>query len=152
MAKDRTDDSRFTSRYGGGYVTDAQYLTECLCFLIARQEKKQLYERFWMHPPWDHIFRNQIPAANALLTEFPANVILAMLRDRRCWKLKSLRARSIFNHVLREKMAEHLVKENAPKVIMEKTETVQQPRQRIGGKKSLIALLKESENGKAPYS
>lgn len=147
MPENRTEKSRFTSRYGGGFISEAQYITECLCFLIARQEKKQLCERFWQYAPWDHIFRNQIPAANALLAEYPASVIIAMLRDKRCWKLKSLRARSLFNHILREKMNEYTVKENAPKALMEKTETVQASRQRKG--KSLISILRESEKNES---
>ena len=147
MPANRTDSSKFPSRYGGGWLSASQYITECLCFLIARQEKKQLCDRFWQHAPWDHVFRNQIPAANTLLEEFPAQVVIAMLRDRRCWKLKSLRARSIFNHVLREKMNEYKAKESAPKVLMEKTETVQANRpQRIAGKKSIISLLQEIDN------
>lgn len=145
MAKTRTEHSRFPSRYGGGNVTAAQYITECLCWLIARQDKKVLVDQFWKHAPWDHIFRNQIPAANALIQEYHPNVVIAMLRDKRCWKLRSLRARSIFEHVLREKAAEQLVKDSAPVVLMEKTETVQQPRKRVTTRKSLMTLLRESE-------
>jgi len=150
MAKDRSEQSRYPSRYGGGWVSAAQYITECLCFLIARQQKKQLGERFWMQPYWAKVFREQIPAATTLLEEYLPEVVLGMLRDKRCWKIRSLRARSLFNHILQEKAAAQAVKDAAPVVVMEKTETVQKGRQRTSGKKSILTLLRESENEPRP--
>ena len=149
MAKDRSEQSRFPSHYGGGWISAAQYLTECLCFLIARQQKKQLGERFWTQPYWARVFREQIPAANELLNEYSPGVILATLRDKRCWKIRSLRARYLLNPILQEKAAAQAVKDAAPVVVMEKTETVQKSRP-IKGKKSIVALLKESENEPRP--
>lgn len=149
MAKNRSDNSRFPSNKGGGWVSAAQYITECLCILIARQQKKQLGDQFWLNSPWDKIFKQQIPAAASLLKEYHPNVIIAALRDRRCWKIRSLRARYMLDPILKEKAAEQAVKDAAPVVIMEKMRTVQAPRQHQG-KKSIIALLKEGDDAQRP--
>jgi len=146
MAKSRSEYSRFPSRYGGGNVTAGQYITECLCCLIARQQKKELGDQFWQKAPWDKVFRTQIPAAMELLSRYHPNVIIASLRDRRCWKIQSLRAKWLLEPILKEKDAEYRIQITAPQVIMEKTSTIQQPRHSVVKKKSLITLLKEVEN------
>lgn len=151
MAKDRTSTSRFPSKKGGGWVSGAQYITECLCLLIAWQEKKELADRFWQRPPWDKLFRSQIPAANELLQKYNVNVIIATLRDRRCWKVKSLRALWLLEPILKEKQAVYDLEQqqaaNAP--ILQKTSTVQ-PQRKVTGKKSLLALLREAEKNERP--
>ena len=47
MGKKRTNKSTFKSIYSDSFVTPAQYLTEALCFLVARQSGKDLADKFW---------------------------------------------------------------------------------------------------------
>ena len=150
MPQNRTNNSRFPSRFGGGWVSDVQYITECLCVLIARQQKVELFDQFWQKNPWNKIFRTQIPAAVNLLKEYAPDVIIAALQDRRFWQIKSLRARWLLDPVLKEKAAAQQVKDTAPIVVMEKTETVQRPMQRRCTTKSLFTLLKEVDNNGRP--
>ena len=148
MGKTRTDSSRFPSNYGGGWVTPAQYITECLCVLIAKAEKKQLYEQFWNHEPWKAIFRRQAPLANKLLKLHPPEVILAALRDRRCWKIRSFGANWLLKPLLAEKQREvDGQAQQQSKVELKKTSTTQKPRRMSSGKKSLFSQLKEVDDG-----
>lgn len=142
MAKERTEDSRYKSRYGGGFITDAQYLTECLCFLIARQQREDLCDNFWKNEPWKTVFRKQIPGAEKLLKEYPAEVILMMMRDSRCHKIKSFHARSLFNHILVQKMREYELKNKQEEhVVQEKPDVMQKPPKR-GNSSSILSKLK----------
>src|SRR5574343_468356 len=114
MAKERSEQSRFLSNFSDGqsYITAAQYVIECLCVLIAKREKKELKPYFWKDKYWAKVFRNQITAANKLLKEYPVEVILASIKDKRCWKLSSLRAQHILSPILEEKYKEYKIKES----------------------------------------
>ena len=143
MATNRTNSSRYPSRYGGGWVTHAQYLTECLCVLIAKTERKELFDQFWNQEPWKAVFRRQVPLANKLLKEHPLEVILAALRDRRCWKIRSFGANFLLKPLLTQKQREHdaQIAQQSDKELVE-TSTVQKPRRMSTGKKSLYSKLK----------
>lgn len=141
MAKERTEKSKYPSRYGGGWVSQAQYITECLCYLIAKNEKKELKDNFWKNDYWNRIFKTQIPAANQLLKTYPIEVILAALRDKRCWKLKSLRAAWCLEPILKEKKIEYDRKEKNIKT-MEKTPTDKKPRSKQKNKKTTLNKLR----------
>ena len=149
MAKDRSNTSRFPSRSNGGWVTPAQYLTECLCVLIAKQQKKNIGDNFWQKEPWTGIFRRQVPMANKLLKQHSADIILSVMRDRRCWKMRSFGANWLIRPLLAEKQREHdaaMAQQTETKMV--KTSTTQKPQRIRLGKKSLFASLKEAENGK----
>jgi hypothetical protein len=98
MGSSRTKKSTFISQYGGAetlYITPAQYVVEQLCVIIARRTKKELPSRFWQLPEWAKLFRNQICAANKLLKTYSPNAIVAALRDKRLYRLYSLRSPSL---------------------------------------------------------
>jgi predicted RNA-binding protein with PIN domain len=146
MATNRTTASRFESRYGGGFVTPAQYITECLCVLIARSNRKELQDNFWNDDEWRKTFRYQVTLANRLLKKYPPEVILATLRDRRCWKVKSFGANWLLGPILKEKQQEHDAQvAQQSETVRTKTSTVQKPRRVSTGKKSLFTQLKEAE-------
>lgn len=148
MATNRTISSRFESRYGGGWVTPAQYVTECLCVLVARSERKELPDQFWNDDAWKKTFRYQVGLANKLLKKHPPEVILATLRDRRCWKVKSFGANWLLGPILKEKQKEYDAQvAQQSDTIRTKTSTVQKPRRISTGKKSLFTQLKEADNG-----
>jgi len=146
MANNRTQASNFQSRYGGGFVSPPQYLTECLCILIAKAERKQLCDNFWNKAPWTSIFRRQVPLAVKLLKKHDAGVILAAMRDRRCWKMRSFGANWLLGPLLEEKQREQnaQVAQQSERT-MTKTSTVAKPRRISKGKKSLFSQLKEAE-------
>lgn len=148
MAKDRTEKSRFPSNYGGGWVSKSQYLTECLCVLIAKRERTELFDQFWNREPWKAIFRRQVPLAIKLLKKHPPEVVLAALRDRRCWKITSFGANWLLKPLLTQKQREYDVRlTKQPTTELTETSTVQKPRRNTSGKKSLLELLKKAENG-----
>lgn len=144
MAKNRTDKSRYPSNYGGGWVSAAQYVTECLCVLIAKQEKKELQDKFWNKEPWNKIFRRQVPLAIKLLEEYHPEVVLSVLRDKKCRKIRSFGARYILDSLLKEKQREYDAKlaQQSGKT-KEKTPTTQKPRKNSNNKKSLHARLRD---------
>lgn len=147
MAKERSESSKYQSRYGGGWVSPAQYLTECLCILIAKQEKKELGDNFWQKSPWNKIFRTQITMVNRLLKEYSAEIILATMRDKRCWKMRSFGARWLLNPLLEEKQREHdAIAAQQSNTVREKTSTTEKPRKAAKKKKSLLANLRDIEN------
>ncbi len=148
MAKNRTDASRFPSNYGGGWVSPSQYITECLCVLIAKRERTELFDQFWNTEPWKAIFRRQVPLAIKLLKKHQSEVILATLRDRRCWKIHSFGANWLLAPLLTQKQREYDAQQTqATTMKMTQTSTVQKPQRITTGKKSLFSQLKETENG-----
>jgi hypothetical protein len=142
MAKSRSDVSRYPSNYGGDWVTAPQYIVECLCVLIAKQEKKGLDDRFWKHEPWNSIFRRQVPLAVSLLNEYPPEVVLATLRDRRCWKVKSLGAKWLLGPILKEKLRTYRATENMEQRTLRTTTTTDRPRQPNKNTPSLLSKLR----------
>lgn len=146
MATNRSDKSRWPSNYGGGWISAPQYLAECLCVLIAKQRREELSDKFWNKPEWKKTHRWQVILASRLLKEYPAEVILSALRDRRCRDVRSLGARWKLDPILLQKKREHdIVESHKTQRTMEQTSTVQKPRRIKTGKKSMFAQLKEAE-------
>lgn len=143
MPEKRSEKSRFQSRFGGGFVSDSQYITEILCIIIASQEKKDLFDHFWRHSPWDKIFRTQVTAAGKLLQKWDIGVVVAALKDYRCNKIKSFRAAWLLEPILKEKQREILVKQEVAETIeVEKSPTDQLPRRPSSTKQSLLSKLR----------
>jgi hypothetical protein len=107
MGQKRTDKSPCLSKYGGGYITKAQYLTECLCYLVARKNRQELCDQFWNGEAWKRFFIRQVGLANGLLKEYPYEVILDALRDKRCRRLESFGANFILKPVLNEYLGKY---------------------------------------------
>jgi hypothetical protein len=149
MSKNKTKKSCYQSKYGDCWVSPAQYITEVLCQIIANAEKKSLGDKFWNDKYWTKIFRRQVGLANKLLKDYPISVILSSLRDRQCWKIRSLGAMWLLQPILEENMKKYNSSILIEKDIeaKEKTSTIEQPRRVSGGKKSILARLKECEKG-----
>lgn len=85
MAKKRSSKSTYPSRYGGGHVTIAQYITEYLCENVARSKKQDLPVQFWENKEWAKFFKWQITMLNRhLLKEYHPRAIVKALKDPRC--------------------------------------------------------------------
>jgi hypothetical protein len=143
MAKQRSDTSRYQSNFGGGYVAPAQYLIECLCFLIARADGEKLTNRFWTQDKWQKHFRWQVKPANELLAEFDCEAILDALRDGRCRFVKSFGNKSKLVPIIKEYQTKRdvikarLMKETTPKTL---GDTKAKPRRPMKKKNNLSRL------------
>jgi len=150
MAKNRTTKSTFQSIYGDGFVTPAQYLTEALCFLVARQRGLNLGDRFWQDKEWAKFFRRQVTLANELLETYDIQAILKALKDYRIKnKIKSLGAKFMIVPVIEEYQKEINFQKNKPIKETPKQDTSKKPPKRTG-KRSTLSKLKDidSEHGK----
>lgn len=81
------------SRFGGGWISDGQYLAEGMCVRVALSKGKTLPLRFWEHADWKNFFLMQLRFANALLKEFAAEAIINALRSPEGKTAFSLRAK-----------------------------------------------------------
>jgi hypothetical protein len=139
MAKTHTKRSPYPSRFGGPdcWVSVAQYVTEYVCELKAKREKKDLPTRFWDLPDWKKYFRFQIVLANRLLKEFSPDDLVRALKDGRAKYVYSL------NHpVVRKLAAEYKEKPSpAPKPV-EPVPTGNLHQTNPKGKQSLVSKLK----------
>ena len=143
MAKSWSKKSKYKSNYGGGYVTPAQYLIECLCVLIAKRDKIQLPDKFWKEPVWAQIFQYQSKHIKTLLKTYPHPVILDTLRDRRCWKLRSFGAKWLLIPILKAKLKVFDAKETTHATMILTKPKVDQPPRKPMGKKTALTRLKE---------
>lgn len=89
MPENRTSKSTFNSSKGGGFISPAQFITEQLCIMIARQKQSELPDQFWQLPEWNKIFRRHIADANKLLKKYDVEAILLALRDKRLFRMES---------------------------------------------------------------
>ena len=134
----KTSKSRYESRWGGGRISPAQYITELVCEIVAKQDKKQLYDKFWKNPVWARFFRQQIPAANQLLKEFPPEVVIAALKTKEVsGKIRSLRANWLLRPILEDLVKhKHRLQDNE----LVKSDTSSKPRKPVP-KKNIMKLL-----------
>ena len=145
MGKKRTNRSTFKSIYSDGFVTPAQYLTEALCCLVARQQGKDLADKFWEDKEWAKFFRRQVTLANKLLAEYDIKAILSALKDKRIkYKIRSLGARFMLEPVVKEYQKKLNLEKNREIQITPKSDTTKKPRKPMG-KKSIISILEDLE-------
>lgn len=143
MAKNRTNKSTFSSIYGNGFVTPAQYLTEALCFLVARQKSINLPDRFWENEEWAKFFRHQVTMANKLLKEYDIQAILKALKDWRIKnKIRSLGARFMLDPIIKEYQKEIDHQKARPLQKTPKGRIDIKP-QKKAGRKSIVSRLKD---------
>lgn len=146
MGTKRTSKSTFKSIYSDGFVTPAQYLTEALCFLIARKQGKNLSDKFWEDEEWAKFFRRQIALANELLKEYDIKAILSALKDRRIKnKIRSLGAKFMIVPVIKEYQKQLNYQNSKDLEITPKAETTKKPR-KPSGNKSILSRLKDIDN------
>ena len=105
MADNRTEKSCYESRFGGGWITAAQYLAENMVARRARSEKTSLPPKFWEIDKWKKDFLLQIRHANTLLADFCLDAILRTLRNSRCKNVYSLGLKSVIMPVLKDEQA-----------------------------------------------
>lgn len=90
MAKQRTDDSRYPSRFSpGGFVTSAQYIIEFVCEKKARLDGKDLPAKFWELKEWSAFYKSQLRATHKLLKTYEPAAIINVLKKGRIWSLRA---------------------------------------------------------------
>src|SRR5688572_22380094 len=90
MPANKTESSKYQSRYGGGFVGEAQFIAEIMCERLGQKNKQDLPLQFWQQPAWKKTFISQILAANSLLKLYKGRAIISALRKSP--KVFSLRA------------------------------------------------------------
>ena len=146
MGTNRTSKSTFKSIYSDGFVTPAQYLTEALCFLIARGQGKDLADKFWEDEEWAKFFRKQVGLANELLKDYDIKAILSALKDRRIKnKIRSLGAKFMIVPVIKEYQKQLNHQNSRDLEVTPKSETTEKPR-KPSGSKSILSILKDVDN------
>lgn len=130
MAAEHSDKSPYESKYGGGWVTAAQYFCEVI---VARQFfKENGYEppqRFWTEKKWGKEFARQSKHANELLDKFPHPAIAKALRDDKGKKIYSLGAKSVLEPIIEKYVVAVEHRE------VQAGSTIEQPRQSFGSGK-----------------
>ena len=92
IVKNQSEKHPYPSRFGAGFVSVSQYITEIFCEHVARQKHKDLPNKFWELTEWKKFYANQIPSVCKLLKKYPAHVILAAIRDKRSYNIYSIRS------------------------------------------------------------
>ena len=146
MPEERSDKSRFESRFGGGFIAPAQYLAESMVDRIARKNKQILPHFFWKEKQWLKQFKLQLMFANKLLKLYSVESIIKVLRTPNGKKIYSLGAKWIYEEI--EKENDKLVKqkENLLKEVENKQEEVvikKEDRPLFVAKKSSLTKLRE---------
>jgi hypothetical protein len=141
MAKNPSDKSRYPSRYSpGGWVSAPQYITELVCESKARKEKKDLPRKFWEDKDWEKYFKYQITLANRLIKDFGEEVVIAALKDNRCWSTYSLRSPFLIR-IIEEKKASYVVQPKDTEYNIKESEEIKHNTN--NEQKSIISKLRD---------
>lgn len=141
MAKERSDNSKYQSRHGGGWITPAQFLAELMCERFAKKNGQDIPPKFWYKDPWKKEFFKQLSIANRLLEKYDPAIVSKALRSPDGKKIFSLGAPWLKKLIDYE---EYKFKEiNIQKVEEAK---VLPTKQSFVHKKSTISKLKDIEN------
>src|SRR5687768_13944757 len=92
MAKERSEKSRYHSRYSEGFVSGGQYVCELICERKAQSLKKELPIRFWKLDEWASYFRSQINTAHKLIKKYDEKAVIRALNNPKAKRIYSLRA------------------------------------------------------------
>lgn len=153
MAKKRSKDSPFPSRYSpGGWVTPAQYIIECVCENAAQHSNRDLPVRFWKNEEWQKFFVSQTRAVKRLLSKYSYSAILNVVKKK---KLRSLIPKWIESVIEKEQKEIDFNKkklfDEQPDKIIKSRRIISKPEVRktfkTGSLNKLLALDEEIDNG-----
>lgn len=152
MGKERTDASPYESRYGGGWVTPAQYLAEGMIARQARTKQVDLPPRFWNLDRWKRDFLLQLRHATALLKLYSPEAILRVLRSKEAKSTYSLNAKWLDpllkteqSRLCREEESRMQKQRPATPASVEKDVT-EKPRESFKQEKSVLSKLRDLDN------
>lgn len=101
MAQEQSAASPHKSRFGGGWLTPAQFLAEGMVARKARKEGTDLPLKFWEKERWKRDFLLQLRHAHSLLKVYSHEAIVAALRTRKGSTVYSLGAQFILDPLIR---------------------------------------------------
>lgn len=142
MAKERTEKSKYLSKYGEPgeelYVGEAQYLAERMMERQAVKDSKRLPIRFWNDLKYKKHFLAQLNHANKLLKTYECSVILKALGHFRMKNVYSLGLLSVIVPICDEiSRVNTIVGESCIKTVFDESASVdinQIPRPSFGEK------------------
>jgi hypothetical protein len=153
MAEVRSEQRPFKSRFGAGWITPIQYLAENMCDRIARRDRVQLTDHFWLgSKAWDKEFCLQTVHASVLLRKFQVEAILAALRTTRGKNLYSLGLKSVLIPLIEREQLRLDTEKKAAAVKVEaepaapapvEPAQVEQPRPALPAQNSLLGKLRD---------
>jgi hypothetical protein len=149
MAKERTEQSCYQSRFGGGWLTASQYLAENMCSRKGRSEGSELAPFFWREPYWQKEFLKQKRFAEDLLKDFDIQSIIAALKHPDAKKIYSFGAKSTLIPLIQKHQRKLDIREeiNSEGYNPEPVDVYQKPRKPFGRSPSLIQRLRELKDG-----
>lgn len=130
MAKNKSEKCPYLSNYGGGYVRPDQWITEKLCSVVAKKGSIELPDRFWRDSQWSMFFRRQVALAAVLLQDFKAEAVVAALRDKKLYHLRSFLGFGLvprFHKILIDNQNRCIVEESAEEVKLDIVGTTSLP-------------------------
>lgn len=141
MAQNRSNYSKYESRYDGGWITPAQFLAEVMCERFAKSKSQDLNPKFWEKQPWKKEFLKQLNLANRLVKEYDPALISRALRSSEGKKIFSLGYPNL------KKLIDYEVYKNKEVHNKETEEAKKLPvKQVFIHKKSTLGKLKDLEN------
>jgi hypothetical protein len=149
MAAKETEHSRYKSKFGGGFITAAQFLAEMMCERVEGRKGKHLRWKFWDLPAWKKRYLAQVLQAQRLLKEYDASAIFRALRTREGKVVYSLSAKFLLPMIVAEQDKLDLQKaaraKMSPPPGPPPVETKWTPPPSFAEKKSIIYKLREVE-------
>jgi len=113
VAQEQSAASPHRSRFGGGWLSNGQFLAEGMVARKARYEKTELPLKFWEQERWKRDFLLQLRHANSLLKVYSFAAIIAALKSKKGANLFSLGAQFILDPLVRTEQERLDRRENA---------------------------------------
>lgn len=147
MAENRSEKSCYESRFGGGWISSAQFLSENMCNRKSRATGSgDLPPKFWEDSYWVKQFLLQVKHANELLGKFEMSDILCALRHPDAKKVYSFGLKSVLEPLIKRAQKLRLSQETQVATKSNQSEptpsvdTTQKPRVPFGTKSKLQSL------------
>ncbi len=152
MADTQSDKCPWESRFGGGFISNAQYLAETMCDRMARKEGRELQFHFWNLDLWKRKFLLQVRAANSLLKVYDCFAIIRALKTTEGKRIYSLGAKWLVpivklkqEEIRLQKIAQEEFKPE-PKEVEPVETKIEPPRPSFPAKKrNTLSMLKDLE-------
>lgn len=110
------------SKYGGGLITNAQYLAEIVTARYVYKHLNCVPDKFWQETEWKKHYKTQIIAANGLLKIYSIESILDVINSNKySWSyslnIKSIKDELAIRHEVHQKTSKVQTITETPKTI-----------------------------------
>lgn len=156
MAKNKTEKSCYTSRFGAGWITAEVYLAENMCSRKGRSEGNELAPFFWREKYWEKEFLKQLRFARELVEEYSVQAIVAALKHPDAKKIYSFGLKSVLIPLISKEQrkidTKEEIKQYEQPYVPEPVDIYKQPRKPFGPNRSVLQRLRDFENGEKKSS